>query len=371
MALGTNFNGAKLDKNLINSDKYAILVCNASDYTRGELFTDGSDLYLLGIVDASAYTRSPDKVLPIGSNDAAFSRKAEFNATVYASVTEKALQELEDSKIVAFVVDANKLTNLDGFLYTAADFTSINGIMNAEFVFYNVFAKTNYTAKGGEVTQFEFNLNVSNEQDLSEKVFQDEPVGTFLSYWDWTSSSSLVDSVNSVTLTTVGAAVYDTDHYDCPATAGLLLSNFSESNVVDPSNSNIYCIFLDFLSVSPTANKYILDLLDNANSEIRIRDRTTAGLFTNPFDADGDTGGLSYTTAITARSSIMLYYNFEKNLMKVILSSGENARTRPIDADFDQNIGGFTGANNDLYLALDGAAGDGSDCHFYKFGVSS
>lgn len=374
MALGTNFKGARLNKKDINSKKYALLACNTSVYTRGELIANGSTLYLMGIVGESEYKREPDKVLPVGVNDAVFSRKASFNATVYATVKEKALQELEESKITLFVVDANSLIGLDGFTYTTADFTNINGILNADYIFNNVIPEIEYSAKGGEVTQFSLNVNIGNKQDLSTQVFQDEPVGTFIAYWDWTGSSSLVDSVNSITLSTTGSPTYSTDHYEIDGTAsdGLLVNNFAETSPLNIGRSNVICYFFDWLDNSTGTRETAFTIGDGDTTEIRLETRASqAGIGVNWDSAIvPDTFIAFYNYTATARKAIMLYINIDKNIIKFIGSTGELKRYIPFASNQTPPLGGFTGSDNDLYVGLTQSGANGANIHVYKLGIS-
>lgn len=376
MAWNDYFNGFSQDKSKLSSHRYTLLVCQASDFTRGALFEDGATLYILGSADTYNFKGAPDKSGLNHPSSVTVSRMAEFSAEVYADADQKALSELEDYKLTVFVVDSSKLLELDGFVYSAADFSSINGICNAEYIFDDVFLSIDAESNHSDIEKFTVSASIKNQSDMSSKVYEDEPVGTFTELWDFTTTSSLTGSVNSTVLSTIqGTESYDTDHYDIDGSLneGLRISSFTANGVVDP-DKQIFAVFTDFVTASALASgKVVFLFTDGSSSADFILESAGSGTIRIDSSSYSGQGGdqATVTYATTTRNQVLVYMNQEKNVVKILGSSGEVKRYNYVDFVPLSDTGTAFASGGFLGLFHNNTTGTGIDVDLYKFGVSS
>lgn len=218
----------------LSLNRMCVLVSLSSNYTRGLMFSDGSQLKIFGYCQNGSVSSVPgENYLQDGLHEQPIGYKLSANFQITSTMSLSEINEYLDQSLTLFFVDPVKLKMLNGYVSSAIDFTSIKGALGAT-ILNEVKLIPSKTWNQNEVTVTDFSVG-KFMPSIDSSLYEFDFTGTNKMHWDWDASNSLVDSISSVTLTNNGAS-YVTSGYDFVAGTDYMdtssFSEFSARNVV-------------------------------------------------------------------------------------------------------------------------------------------
>ena len=363
--MALTFAGTPLEKLSVSAFQYVALIMDSSNYTRGEIkiaSSTGSHIKILGLTDGLNLKITPDKTYSRFGATSQVTKKFDADFRVFRNGTLSQLDDIANNEVTIFFAPTHQIQQLTGFDSTVYDFSAMTGICNAENVVHKTFLTPSYKSQNGELIEVGFKIENSF---VNTRLFDNEPIGTYTAWWDWTGSSSLVDSVNSITLTNNGAT-YSTDKYVFDGVNDVM--NAADNVNLNPTKGLMYLnIDMDKNGAGASAGLVRKGGNGSAGSYLYYVTgaATNRSILAYP---DATAQQKSFTTfgSTTVRENTVAYINFQKRLLKIYnlttLDFREQGYTTSPPVSVTDNTGAF-------YVGADVAsiyyAGD-----IYKLGAS-